>query len=157
MQCIHCQSLVEIPKLGELRRLPTEGESEVNRRGRTTHGQSPNRTKGWLFSGGLVIAVMFAAAGFALLNYANSLYHNVTDYTNRVEQVSGEVIDAMKPSELWDWWGQVNQVELGEWQENSRVGSNIQSAILKKVAYALFAISGVGVISILSSFAVGKK
>ena len=155
VQCANCDASVEVPKLGELKQLPIEGGADAVKKSEKRN-QSPNRLKGWLFSGGLMIAVLAGVAGYALLNYANSLYANVDEFANAVEEVSSEAIDAMKPAEMWDWWTQVSAIDLGEWQEHSRVGSNIQSGILANIAYGLFGLAGLGIISMLCSFAVKK-
>ncbi len=157
IECANCQSAVEIPKLGELRQLPEESEQRTSQSGPRQVRQSRSRLKSWLFSGGLMIAVLSAVAGIALLNYANGLYSPISEYTDLIEKTSNEEIDTMAAAQMWDWWSRATKIELGEWQENPGVGSNIQSEILTRIAYLLFGLSAVGLLSLLCSFGVGKQ
>ena len=104
IECANCQSAVEIPKLGELRQLPEESEQRTSQSGPPQVRQSRSRLKSWLFSGGLMIAVLSAVAGIALLNYANGLYSPISEYTDLIEKTSNEEIDTMAAAQMWDWF-----------------------------------------------------
>ena len=113
-----------------------------------------NRLRNWLFAGGLVIAALAGTAGGALYVYASSMYRNIDTVTSQIEDVSEQNIDAYSPVEMWDWWANVSEGELGEWKEHPGVGLNIQSGILSNVAYGLFAVAGIGLLLMAGAFVV---
>ena len=61
------------------------------------------------------------------------------------------------PVQLWDAWQQQEfEGGLGEWTEPIYARYNKQSEILKNFAYGLLGLAGLGVITLLASFAMKR-
>ena len=148
IECAHCGVTIDVPKLGVLKSLPVEETSTASSKA------GSSRLRNWLFAGGLVLAALAGTAGGALYVYASSMYRNIDTVTAQIEDVSEQNIDAYSAVEMWDWWANVSEGELGEWKEHPGVGLNIQSGILSNVAYGLFAAAGIGLLLMASAFAV---
>ena len=66
-------------------------------------------------------------------------------------------IDQFSPAQLWQVWHQQDLEDgLGEWVEPTYMGYNIQSNHLKTLSYGLLGLAGLGVLMLLSSFAMKR-
>lgn len=150
LQCPQCDTVIDAPKLGTLKQLPTLEDAS------TKATAAGNQTAGWkrhVFAIGLMTAVAAGIAGAALYWYSQSLFTPV-DVDGHIELVHQE-LDKCSPAELWQIWHQQTDLEdgLGEWAEPKYMGQNIQSNHLKNFAYGLLGLAGIGVLMLLSSFA----
>lgn len=151
-ECEDCNSPIDIPKLGQLRQLPlADGYVEK----RTRH--SPSRAKSWLFSGGLLIASLFGLGGFALHSYAKTLYSDIGTAAEQYAQFTGESLKSAPPADLYEWWTKTSGTDLGEWKEHPGVGYNVQSKILTNIAYGMYTLAGLGLLSMFSSLLLVSK
>ncbi len=144
LTCSACEQGFEAPKLGILNQLPTVGDQ------RNEHSAHTD-LKRLLFSGGLVLAVLMGAAGYALNSYASKLIVNV-DLEGFQSDWSAEV-EAMTPVELLQQWdSMVFERGLGEWQEQVFARYKTQGTYLQYLAYGLLCLAAIGVMMIISSF-----
>jgi hypothetical protein len=152
LQCPHCDSSVDAPKLGTLKQLPVQEDTA------TTQSASNDGSTGWkrhVFAFGLITAVVAGIAGIALFFYAQSLF-TPTDVEGHITMMDNE-LDQLTPVQLWDLWHQQEYDDgLGEWTELKYVGYNKQSEYLRYIAYGLLGIAGLGVVTLLSSFAMKR-
>ena len=149
MQCPQCDAAIDAPKLGTLKQLPTLEDAA------TTTTATSGQAGSWkrpVFAIGLLTAVVAGIAGAALYWYSQSLFTPV-DIEGHIELVQQE-LDKCSPGELWQIWHQQTDLDgLGEWAEPKYMGQNIQSNHLKNFSYGLLGLAGIGVLMLLSSFA----
>lgn len=150
LNCSQCEHAFEAPKLGTLKQLPVSGEGSAD------PAASKKESTGWkkyVFASGLIIAVVAGIAGAALYWYSQSLF-TPTDVEGHISQVIEKDLDQFSPAQLWDLWKRQDlEGGLGEWFEPEYMGDNIQSNILKNFSYGLLGLAGLGVLILLSSFA----
>lgn len=151
--CPQCGATIDAPKLGTLKQLPTSVHSEA------AASQGEVGWKRYVFAMGLMTAVAAGIAGGALYWYSQSLFTPV-DVESHIEMVQQD-IDQFSPAELWYNWHHPTvqqQLEdgLGEWFEPEYMGKNIQSNHLKNFSYGLLGLAGLGVLMLLSSFAMKR-
>jgi len=130
----------------EIRRLPlvdSESKTEPRTGARST-------TKSWLFSGGLLLAVVTAAIAFFLWNYASSLQTERT--AERDIEFGQQLLDEATPGVVWDAWSSMTKTGLPEWKETTETRYNKQAGILKNFACGLGGLSLLGVLLMISSF-----
>ena len=145
--CPFCEHVINIPGMREIRQLPlSQNEEGADKRGTS----SLNETKSWLFSGGLLVAVISGVLGFALASYAHSIAIEST-VKEKIEYGSSQ-IGSLPPGHLWDAWDGMTKNGLPDWKETRENRYNKQSGHLKNFAYGLYGLSGLGVVSILISF-----
>ena len=145
--CGSCSAVVNAPKLGTIRSLPALDDTLAS--DRKPGKGSP--LKGWLFAGGLLLAVI-AGIGGAAAQYRADQFHIDVDIE---EIVSNEhkMLDKAPPIEIF-----VIAIEAGkesftlEYSEAAYRTYNIKSGIIQKVAWACFGVAGFGLLMMLSSF-----
>ena len=152
LECPQCGTAVDAPKLGTLKQLPTSGESSSKA---TALSSGDVGWKRYVFAIGLITAVVAGIAGAALYGYSQSLFTPV-DVEGHITLMEQE-IDEWSPAQLWHVWHQQGLEDgLGEWAEPKYMGYNKQSEILKMFAFGLLGLAGVGVLTLLSSFAMKR-
>ena len=152
LDCPQCGSTIDAPKLGSLKRLPISDDSSLEA------AASSSGDIGWkryVFAIGLITAVVAGLAGVALFLYSQSLFTPV-DIDGHIARVEHD-IDQFSPGELWHVWHQQDLEDgLGEWAEPKYMGYNIQSNHLKNFSYGLLGLASLGVLTLLSSFAMKR-
>ena len=145
VSCKACEESVQAPAMREIRQLPLvdEAKTEVRRGARST-------SKSWLFSGGLLLAVVTAAIGFFLWNYASSLQTERT--VERDIEFGHKLLDEATPGVVWDAWSSMSKTGLPDWKETKETRYNKQAGILKNFAYGLGGLSLLGLLLMISSF-----
>lgn len=152
LECPQCGTAVDAPKLGTLKQLPTSGESSSKA---TALSSGDAGWKHSVFAIGLITAVVAGLAGAALYWYSQTLFTSV-DVESYIT-LSEQEIDKWSPAQLWHFWHEQKLEDgLGEWAELEYVGDNKQSEILKMFAFGLLGLAGVGVLTLLSSFAMKR-
>ena len=149
-ECQNCNATVEVPTLGKLKQLPVAEQFSVRNQRRQ------GSLRSWLFSGGLLAACLMGVGGLALQTYAKTLYSDVGRFKQTFEEITTDKIETMKDYEVFEWWTEMNSKDLGEWKEHPGVGYNVQSRILTNIAYAMYAVGGLGLLCLLSSFMMGQ-
>lgn len=123
--------------------------------GATTTTNGTSATARFLFSGGLLVAVLGTILGLALSSYADSLATEL-----KVEekiQFGSAYVDTMTPGRLWETWDMMASKGLPDWQETQDVRYNKQAGYLKAISYALIGLGGVGLLCLIASFLVGRQ
>ena len=144
--CPGCKETVDVPKLGILRQYGDQAES-----GPAKTVVERSRTKGLLFSLGLIIAVLAGAGGAALYGMGQQRHVDVDVEAEIDKSLAG--FDAMPPAQVFDEWAN-RPDDLGEWHEMEFIEKNREAAVLFASAYSVFAIGGIGLVMLLSSFAI---
>ena len=146
ISCEACQKSIQAPGMREIRRLPlVDREAKADgRRG------ARSASKSWLFSGGLLLAVVTAAVGFFLWNYASSL-QTTSNIENEIDY-GNQLLDEATPGVVWDAWSSMTKTGLPDWKESTETRYNKQSAILKNFACGLGGLSLLGILLMVSSF-----
>ena len=148
--CPFCEAENTIPGMRDIRKLPIKHESSTNKAPKLT---SRNEAGSWLFSGGLLVAVIGGLLGIALLGYANSIRVD-TRVEEQIEWRQTQ-IGELAGGQLWEVWDQMAE-GLPDWAETEGVRYNKQSGHLKNIAYGLFGISAIGALALIGSF-FGRK
>ena len=134
----------------QIRALPvaTEATNQKSARG--------SEIKRFLFSAGLLVGVLGLLLGLALSYYADSLATELK-LEEKIE-FGNAFVDTIPPGHLWETWDTMTTKGLPDWQETQDVRYNKQAGHLKSIAYGLFGIGGLGLLSIIASFFfVGRK
>ena len=150
VNCPFCEQKNSLPGLRQIKALPAAQQESVVE---NTTGHSA--TKRFLFSGGLLVAVLGSLLGLALSYYADSLATELK-VEEKIEFGSAYV-DTMTPGRLWETWDRLAAKGLPDWQESQDVRYNKQAGYLKSIAYGLMGLGGLGLLSLLASFFVGGR
>ncbi len=155
--CPDCGNATQAPKLGTLKKLElAESASEVSDFRANRQNSNTGGWKNILFVSGLALAIIAGVAGFSLYRFAQSKIVEF-DVEREIEKFE-EWIDENPPTSVL---GTYVQMEVGkglpEWQELPHIGENKQAAILKKFAYGLFGLSGLGLLTLIGSFLIPKR
>lgn len=148
--CPFCEAENAIPGMRDIRKLPVKDDSTTSKPPKLT---ARTETGSWLFSGGLLLAVLGGLLGAALFSYADGLAVD-TQVDEQIEWGQTQ-IGGLKGGQLWDAWDALSQ-GLPDWTETAGVRYNKQSGHLKNIAYGLFGISALGVLALIGSF-FGRK
>ena len=155
--CPECQATINIPTMGGIKKLELSDISGI-----TVDSAASATTvrhigsKQWLFSGGLVVLVLAAIAGFAIWFYADSLV-TISDIDQTVQKANQPLAD-ISPAAVWDAWDEMfAKGPLPEWQENEEMGFNRQAHYLKNIAYGFMAVAALGFLALLSSLLMKDK
>jgi len=148
--CPFCEAENAIPGMRDIRKLPTQEETATNKPPKLT---SRNEAGAWLFSGGLLIAVIGGLLGIALFGYADSIAVD-TQVDAQIEWAQTQV-DGLNGGQLWDTWDALAE-GLPDWAESAGVRYNKQSRYLKNISYGLFGLSALGLLALIGSF-LGRK
>ena len=152
LACPDCSNAVEAPKLGTLKQLEL-AESGQEGGDHSSGGRNGNSgsLKNLVFVGGLALAIIAGAAGLALYQYAKSKVVEF-DLAGNLEEYE-TWIDEQPPTGVLGSYVEMGTSQgLPEWVEQPHVGENKQAAILKKVAYGLFGLASLGLLTLIGSF-----
>lgn len=142
-RCPLCDATNDLPGLRQLKQLPVHENAAIA----TT---SRNEAQSWLFSGGLLVAVIAGVCASALLWYANQLFsESLLDERIAFGRTQ---INTLTPGHLWDAWDGMTEDGLPDWQETFENRYNKQSGHLRNIAYGLFGLAGLGLLAMLGSF-----
>ena len=151
LECPQCHHRSEAPILGKLRQL----ESVDDLMPRSVKRDSIGGLKNYLFAGGLAIAILAGSAGAWVYQYGSSMI-NEYDLTELMDEFDARV-DELSPAQVIGLYETMNVGEgLGEWREPPRVGATKQGKILQKFSYGLLGLSGLGLLTLFSSFLVPR-
>lgn len=146
LTCPQCSHSIEAPKLGKMKQLEVLGATQ-NR----AVSKSGGSLRNMLFVVGLLIAIVGGAGGYFVYQYADSLIFEI-DYEEEEEKFNAEV-DMLTPGQVVALYDEMNiEAGLGEWYEPNFVRYNIEGGHLKKFAYGLFGLAGLGVVCLIASF-----
>jgi len=151
LKCASCSAEVMAPRLGDIKRLPVVGgqdnNSKKSRKARGVH--SP--VKSWLFTGGLLLAVLSGIAGAAA--HYNAEQYRVEIDMEEVMQEEFKSLDAAPPAEIY-----AVAVEAGkdsfalEYREPTYRTFNLKSGYIRNVALAFWGAAVLGFLMLLGSF-----
>lgn len=145
LACTGCGQDIEVPKLGEIKRLPVAESANANR------NRTMSAARKGLFTAGLALAVLFGGAGLGMHLYARSL-HTPVDIEAHLQQTRDE-LRALEIPQLYGLATALTGAEdLGDFAEPPFLKGNKQSAILMWVAWGLYAVSAIGLVMLLGSF-----
>ena len=152
--CPSCQSKTAAPTMGGIKKLEHAESSGIMIDPKSNSTASRHiGLKQWLFSGGLVVLVLAAVAGFATWFYADSLV-TISNIDQRVA-AANQQIPTISPAQIWDSWDDLTSAgQLPEWKEIESIGHNKQAAYLKNIAYGFIGLAAVGLLLLLSSFVI---
>ena len=157
ISCPKCQATIHIPTMGGIKQLELSNASGimVDQKASSPKGRHIG-PKQWLFSGGLVVLVLAAIAGFAIWFYADSLV-TISDIDQTVQNAN-EPLTKISPAGVWDAWDQMfAKGPLPEWKETEEMGFNKQASYLKNIAYGFIGIAVLGFFALLSSLLMKDK
>lgn len=152
LACTACSKPFTAPKLRELKQLlPAEAQAMTRRASRS--GQTPLRN--WLFVIGLASAVLAGLSGYLVSQYANTMIVDeaiAQKFTLDVEKD----LDSYAPADLWVTWETIlaNRV-LPQWELAAARDVQQLGESLRLTSWALFAVAGAGLLTLLGSFFVG--
>ena len=150
VNCPFCEHAITLPGLRQIQALP-----QVEKPSMTNKGGASD-LKRFLFSAGLLVAVLGAVLGLALSYYADSLATELM-IEEKIE-FGDKFITTLSPGHLWEAWDQMATDGLPDWQESQDVRYNKQAGHLKSISYGLIGLGGLGLLAVLSSFFFsGKK
>ena len=146
LTCTDCNEGFQAPKLGDIRKLPVRDEGSSKK----AKEKSYSPLQGWLFSGGLTLAMVAGIAGWFLNDYASSLSTDV-DIPAEVQRFN-DLLDKQPPAEVYRL-SRVSEDDIAlEYEEPMYKSFNKQSEILTYIAYGLYALCGIGLLMMISSF-----
>jgi hypothetical protein len=156
MSCSGCDSAFSAPKLGDIKKLPVvEGHAPESRKGHAAGAKSGSPVKGWLFAGGLLLAVSAGIGGYLAQDYAKS--HRVDFDLEEVVQAELKLLDDAPPAEIYGIaLGACDESFQLEYREVPYRTQNIKAGIFQNVAWVCWAVAGTGVLMLLSSFFLKK-
>lgn len=147
VNCPQCGYSFDAPRLGEFKNLqqvdPEPDSAAI--------AGSPSILKRWMFTLGLAMAVLFAAAGFGVYQFANSIQHEI-DADGALQAYDSD-IDGLTDAEVYQIAAAYNvDQSIGEYFQPDLVKNNKQGAILQYIAYGLLGLAGVGLVMLTGSF-----
>lgn len=151
--CPFCESVNSLPGMREIRQLPASSRESDS--AKSAANRSFSEARSWLFSGGLLVAVIAGLFGFALASYANSIAIEST--VDEKIAYGNSRIGTLPPGQLWDAWDQMTESGLPDWQETRENRYNKQSGHLMNFAYGLYAFAGIGLFSMIISFFLRRR
>lgn len=153
LECASCSAALTLPKLGIVKNLPVVGGAQPAPSSRRAVA-SP--VKGWLFAGGLLLAVLGTVAGLAAQYRANQ-FHVDVDVESIIEEEYA-IIDKQRPAELYSLAISAGEDSFAlEYSETPYRTRNIKSGIIQKVAWVCWGLGGAGLLMLLSSFFIRRK
>ncbi len=146
IECPGCQQILEAPKLGIMRQLPAVG-------GHAQKVNSGSGLKRFLFAGGLSLAVLLGASGWAVYKYSSKMIIEV-DWDHAFADLEASHKDLTGAELLYE----LDKMELsrgiGEWEEQDLTKNRTQGKYLQYFSYGLFGGAGIGALMIIASFLV---
>jgi hypothetical protein len=145
--CGKCQASLEVPTIGQLKRLPSVGEDTA----RVTTA-IPNPLKPWFFVIGIAAAALLGVCGWLLQGYANSMIALGEMY---IESVPPEYFDSLNTQEdLWASWYQFfeENKDLPPWQPSTIKTTRQTGALFKNISWGLLGAGGLGLLLAVTSF-----
>lgn len=157
MTCQSCAEEFSAPRLGDIKKLPVVG-GEVAAKPKA---KLSSPVKGWLFAGGLLLAVVAGAAAYGIQSYAASMYSTAQKIGGDIDKIVEDemkVVDAMPDADIYAIASEAHKDSFQlEYRELPHRSLAIQSGILHNVALGCWAVCGIGAAMLLSSFFVGKS
>ena len=157
IECAQCAGVFTAPRLGDIKKLPVAGGEKVVKAG----GGANSPVKGWLFSGGLLLAVVAGVAAYAIQSYATSMYDFAQEIGGDIEQTVAnelEKVDEMPAVDIYTIAAEAGKDSFQlEYREVPYRSLNIQSGILQNVAYGCWAVSGIGLLLLIVSFFISQE
>lgn len=152
IKCHSCSSKFEAPKLGVIKNLPAiEAEGSSANRQRSATAKTGSVLKSWLFAGGLLIAVLAGAGGYAAQVRADQFRVEID--IEDVIQSEYKAIDEAPVSDIYSILTDAEDESFTlEYSEAPYRTMNIKSGIVQQVAWACFGVAGAGLLMLLSSF-----
>ena len=140
--------------MGGIRKLSIEEGSTAAAKPSRRSGFSP--LQGWLFAGGLTLAVLAGIASFSIYRYAIKL-KDPRDVEVIIASENAK-IDKMTSIELYAVALAAKEEDFAlEYREPNYRASNKQGEILSTVSYGLAGLAGVGLLMVLGSLFGGGK
>lgn len=150
VDCPECNHTLEIPTLGKLRQYEVQAESSESDQPKLER----NRTRGLLFSTGLILTAIFGIGAAALYYTAQNRAVDI-DVEKVIEEATAP-FETAAPGDLYRAWAQTPR-ELGEWHEYEFVRLNREAKVLQTFAHILAALAAIGLIIFLVSFVVPAR
>ncbi len=147
IECPSCQQKLEAPKLGVMRQLPIVG-------GDAPKSKSGNSgLKRFLFAGGLALAVLLGASGWAIYQYGSRMIIDV-NWDEAIGMMEADH-ENLTGSELLIEFNKMDVSRgIGEWEEQELTKNRTQGIYLRYFSFALMGGAGIGLLMILASFMV---
>lgn len=152
LACRACQHRFEAPKLRELKSLPLAGTEQAAHPG----GTGSRRIHGSLFSLGLALLLLAGSAGGGLYWYSAKLIPEETPdevIAIQVERVRTQPIVQV----YYDWETLYKERNVPEWQESGIQSDIKQGGYLRAVSFGLFAVAGIGVLTLVAALFTGPR
>jgi hypothetical protein len=147
--CSQCGHSFEAPRLGELKQL----EQVTLADGGLPTAATSSILKRWLFTLGLAMTVLFAAAGIGVHQFASSIQQEI-DAEGALQGI-GTRIEEMSDAEIYQFAASYDSEDtIGEYFQPGQVKGNKQGEILKIVAYGLLGLAATGLLMLVGSFLV---
>ena len=155
LQCDSCNANVVAPKLGVIKSLQRVDGGGVPSKKTPKSAKTGSPLKRWLFTGGLLLAVLGGIAGAAAQYRANQFYAPV-DIEAAID-AEFKTIDQAPATEIYGALvGSTAEDFTLEYSEAPYRTLNIKNKIIQWVAWSCFGVAGFGVLLLLSSFLLRK-
>jgi hypothetical protein len=155
LKCESCSAEVLAPKLGVIKSLTVvDSENAITQKSKSARGEG-SAVKGWLFAGGLLLAVLASICAMAA-QYRSNQYRVDVDL-DEVMANEYEGIDKAPPAQVY-----AIAVEAGkesftlEYSEPAYRTYSKKSGYIQTVAWVFWGLAGVGLIMLLGSFLLKK-
>lgn len=168
LKCGGCSAEVLAPKLGLIKGLPLVGGGEKDaitprsgRRSGRRSGQGSGRAgsgsplKGWLFAGGLLLAVLASIAALAAQYRSNQYRVDINMEEVMAEEFKG--LDTAPPAQIYSIAVEAGKESFAlEYSEPTYRTYNKKSGYIQYVAWTFWGLAGLGLLMLLSSFLIRK-
>ena len=153
LQCDSCNANVVAPKLGVIKSLQRVDGGGVPSKKTPKSAKTGSPLKRWLFTGGLLLAVLGGIAGAAAQYRANQFKVEVN--IEDIVKSEHKAIDEMPATEIYNLLTMATEDDFRlDYTEVGYRTLNIKNGIIQKVAWVCFGIAGFGLLLLLGSFLV---
>ncbi len=143
IQCGSCQAFFEAPKLQQIKACPLAEPNQIK-----TPSHVESHAGRATIVAGLILLIIGGTAGGALYFYANSMIFEL-DLEESMEFITDKVAGLSDAEVYREWYLVENDGDLGEWIETPVMRYRAQGLILRNIAYGLFVIGLLGLITAL--------
>ena len=144
--CAGCQQPLQAPRLGQLKQLPVIEAAVPAKKKASSKG-------GKLFVLGMLLLIFGGGGGGGLWYYASGkLFDYETELEREITKLDDWVDEASLIEQLQLYETMPLEGGLPAWQERLYVGQNKQGLILRRIAYGLLTIGGIGLICAVIGF-----